>query len=220
MKTKGKILNVLGDSITAGANATGFKLSYHQILKELGGFKEVNAYGVGGTRIAKQRVFLNGEKAEDCFITRAEMMKEKADVVLVFGGTNDYGHGDAPLGDLTDETDETFCGACRVLLKKLRVKYASSKIIVLLPLRRLNDDNPYGENGKKAFASASLDEYCELLKNIAQRFDCAICDLRAEKLLNPNDEEINNLYFGDGLHPNNAGHKILAEYLLQFMNAL
>lgn len=220
METKGKILNVLGDSITAGANATGFNLSYHQMLKELGGFKEVNAYGVGGTRIAKQRALLNDEKAEDCFISRAETMKENADVVLVFGGTNDYGHGDAPLGDLTDETDETFCGACYVLLKKLRTMYATSEIIVLLPLRRLNDDNPYGENGKKAFASVPLDGYCECLKKIAERFDCAVCDLRAEKLFNPNDEEINNLYFGDGLHPNNEGHKILAEYLLKFMNAL
>ena len=220
MQTIGKILNVLGDSITEGANATEFKFAYHQILKELGGFKEVNAYGKGGTRIAKQRVLLDGEKAEDNFITRAETMQKDADIVLVFGGTNDYGHGDAPLGELTDETDETFCGACYVLLKKLRTMYANSKIIVLLPLRRLNDDNPCGENGNKLVSSVSLDGYSDCLKKTSEKFDCAICDLRNEKLLNPNDKEINSLYFGDGLHPNNEGHKILADRIYQFIKEL
>jgi len=220
MQTQGKILNILGDSITEGANATEFKLAYHQILKEIGGFKELNAYGVGGTRIAKQRVLLNGEKAEDNFICRAETMQKEADIILVFGGTNDYGHGDAALGELTDETDETFCGACNILFEKLRAIYKTSKIIVLLPLRRLNDDNPYGENGKKSVISVSLDGYCDCLKKIAGKFDFAICDLRKEKLLNPNDKEINELYFGDGLHPNNEGHKILADRVYKFIKEL
>ena len=220
MQTIGKILNVLGDSITEGANATEFKFAYHQLLKELGGFKEVNAYGKGGTRIAKQRVLLDGEKAEDNFICRAETMQKEADIILVFGGTNDYGHGDASLGELTDETDETFCGSCNILFEKLRAIYEKSKIIVLLPLRRLNDDNPYGENGKKSVASASLDGYCDCLKKIAEGFDFIVCDLRSEELLNPNDKEINSLYFGDGLHPNNEGHKILADRIYQFIKKL
>lgn len=220
MQTRGKIVNVLGDSITAGANATAFCRSYHQILKTLGEFKEVNAYGVGGTRIAKQKVLLDYEKAEDNFISRAENMQKKADIVLIFGGTNDYGHGDAPLGTITDETDETFCGACNLLFKNLRTVYEGSTIIVLLPLRRLNDDNPYGEEGKKATPTGSLADYCERITQIATKFAYPVCDLREESLLNPNDGAINAKYFGDGLHPNDEGHKILAERLFKFIKEL
>ena len=220
MQTKGKILNVLGDSITEGANATEFSRAYHQILKNLGGFSQVNAYGIGGTRIAKQTVLLDGERPENCFLVRAENMQKNADIVLVFGGTNDYGHGDAPLGAIGDETDSTFCGACKILFSKLRALYPTACIIVILPLRRFNEDNPYGENGNKEIPSGTLGEYSSSLKEIAEEFSFPICDLREDVLLNPNDKELNEKYFGDGLHPNDAGHQILAERLFEFIENL
>ena len=220
METKNKILNVLGDSITAGANASDFSRSYHQILKTLGEFSEVNSYGIGGTRIAPQTALLSWEKAEDNFICRADKMRKDADIVLVFGGTNDYGHGDAPLGNISDETEETFCGACKILFDKLQKTYKQSKIIVLLPLRRLNEDNPYGEDGKKSVASGTLEEYASCLKVIAEEFCFPVCNLRGDELLNPCDKTLNEKYFGDGLHPNNEGHVILAERIFQFIQSL
>lgn len=220
METKGKILNVLGDSITEGANATAFDRAYHQILKKLGEFSQVNAYGIGGTRIAKQTALLNGEKAENSFISRVETMQKEADIVLVFGGTNDYGHGDAPFGKIGDETDATFCGACKTLFSKLRGAYPTACIIVILPLRRFNEDNPYGENGGKKIPVATLDEYSSALKAIAETFSLPVCNLREDELLNPNDECLNKKYFGDGLHPNDAGHQILAERLFEFIKKI
>lgn len=220
METKDKILNVLGDSITEGANATAFDKSYHQVLKKLGDFKEVNAYGIGGTRIARQTVLLDGEKAEDNFISRCEKMKSGADIVIIFGGTNDYGHGDAPFGKVTDNTDETFCGACNVLFTKIRRLYEAAQIIVLLPLQRLYSDNPRGQDGKKAVETGTLEEYSVALKKIAEKHQLIVCNLRDDELLNPNDEEKDKKYFGDGLHPNDVGHEILADRIYKFIKEL
>lgn len=53
------------------------------------------------------------------FCGRLDEMDKNADAVVVFGGTNDYGHGDAPFGLFTDRTDETFYGACHTLMSEL-----------------------------------------------------------------------------------------------------
>ena len=46
-------------------------------------------------------------------------MDERADAVVVFGGTNDFGHGDAPLGKPSDRDPSTFYGACHYLMNGL-----------------------------------------------------------------------------------------------------
>ncbi len=42
-------------------------------------------------------------------------MDNDADIIIVFGGTNDFGNGDAPFGEMSDRTPYTFYGAyqCR-----------------------------------------------------------------------------------------------------------
>ena len=45
-------------------------------------------------------------------------------------GTNDFGHGDAPLGSFSDRTPYTFYGACHLLMESLINKYPASTIFV------------------------------------------------------------------------------------------
>ncbi len=67
-------------------------------------------YGIGGTRFAKQAVPTN-ERMDMDMSGRIEELDEDADIVVLFGGTNDFGHGDAPLGTFADHTPHTFYGA-------------------------------------------------------------------------------------------------------------
>lgn len=83
----------LGDSITYGGCATKPEYIYtYRVGKALG--CDVDAYGVIGTRLARQTVPSATPSFDEDFLTRAEKMGD-ADFVFVFGGTNDYGHGDA-----------------------------------------------------------------------------------------------------------------------------
>ena len=109
MKLKGLKALFLGDSITYGSGASSLDKNYVNLLAKYTGLNTVN-YGVGGTRIARQT------KASACtdwdydFNARARIMDKDADIIGVFGGTNDYGHGFAPIGKPTDTDEYTFYG--------------------------------------------------------------------------------------------------------------
>ena len=111
MKLQGLKINFLGDSITEGVGASGKDKIYHAVLKERTGLAEARNYGISGTRFALQKG--TEEKPKDdyvdinSFCERFHMMDDDADVVVVFGGTNDYGHGDAPIGGFSDRTPDT-----------------------------------------------------------------------------------------------------------------
>ena len=114
-------IGFLGDSITAGAGASAPGKTYAAVLCEKIGAKEIN-YGVGGTRIARQKRASEDSLYDEYFLQRAKKINEDLDFLFVFGGTNDYGHGDAPFGKQSDDTDDTFCGALNNLLGYLTRK--------------------------------------------------------------------------------------------------
>ena len=103
MQLQGLTVHFLGDSITAGHSVADIANNrYDNILKVTCGLKEVRNYAIGGTRIAHQYQPSPEARWDLHFCGRAEMMAADADMIVVFGGTNDYGHGDAPVGQLGD----------------------------------------------------------------------------------------------------------------------
>ncbi|MBQ8526075.1 MAG: SGNH/GDSL hydrolase family protein [Clostridia bacterium] len=123
METKNLKINFLGDSITEGVGTSGKDKIYHALLKEELGLAEARNYGISGTRFALQKGTPHRPKNDyvdvNSFSERFAQMDDDADVVVVFGGTNDYGHGDAPIGGFSDRTPDTFYGACHYLFSGL-----------------------------------------------------------------------------------------------------
>ncbi len=111
MELKGKTINFLGDSITEGAGTSGPEKIYPAVIARNEGLKVARNYGIGGTRIARQTGKSAEEKFDLDFCMRVDEMDPHADAVVVFGGTNDWGHGDAFLGCMNDRTPWTFYGA-------------------------------------------------------------------------------------------------------------
>lgn len=219
MDLLGKTAIFLGDSITEGAGTSSEENRYYNILKSRYGLKEVIGYGVGGTRIAKQIVPSKEERYDLYFSKRADDMQEYADIVVVFGGTNDYGHGDAPLGKFGDKTPDTFYGACYELFNKLIEKYIGSVIVVATPLHRVNEMNLRGE-GTKENDVAVLSAYVDIIKEVARYFSLPVCDLYSISGLQPNVPLVKEKYIPDGLHPNDAGNAIIAERLGEFLKGI
>ena len=116
---KRKRILFLGDSITQGACASSDENNY---VSKVGKMLDLDTknYGIGGTRIAKQSMF---DDYSEYFLLRAKKMESEADFVFIFGGTNDYGHGDAKIGKIDDKTDFTFYGALNNLLEYLIQKF-------------------------------------------------------------------------------------------------
>ena len=92
MKLEGLKINFLGDSITEGHGASLPENFFWKRFERDGCI--CRGYGIGGTRIAEQQVPYD-ERMDQYFASRVDSMEKDADVVVIFGGTNDYGHGDA-----------------------------------------------------------------------------------------------------------------------------
>lgn len=218
MKLENAKVNFLGDSITQGHGSSCTEKNYVSLLKEKYHLAAARNYGVGGTRIAKKREASPIPEWDQDFCLRAEAMDPDADLVLVFGGTNDFGHGDAPLGKSTDRTKDTFYGALHVLMTTLLRRYPESEIVFVTPLHRLNEDDPYGDGKKEK--SSPLKSYVEAIRETASYYSIPVIDLYGSSGLQPRVEEIGARYFIDGLHPNDAGYQRIADRIGNFLENL
>lgn len=212
MNLEGKIINIIGDSITRGALASAEEYKYIRVLEQLSGATVVE-WAKSGTRIAKQIKATNSKYDQD-FLSRIDIMDNHCDIVIMFGGTNDFGHGDAPLGKMGDDSEYTFYGAVKSAIKKIRNKFPTAFFMIITPLHRTCENNPYGE-GMKENVSPILKEYVFALKAVASSFKIPVLDLFDDNILTLDKPEwLSN----DGTHPNNWGHKIIAQKIVEFLS--
>lgn len=137
-----------------------------------------------------------------------------ADFVFMFGGTNDYGHGDAEFG-LDSSTDEyTFLGALNSLTDILISKYGKEKLCYILPLPRFNEDKP---SACRYVAGLPLSAYREAIRKKAEGVGIDVLDLSNVFYLPSSDG--GDKLFADGLHPNNFGHGVIADKLEEYLKS-
>lgn len=214
MELRGKNLVFLGDSITEGTGVAVDENIYLNRLQKMTGAASVLNLGIGGTSIARN-------KAENwrtgSFVVRAQNFPEAvwhADVTFIFGGTNDYGIGDAQFGAGDSSSPFEINGAVNILVRTLRGMKEDMEIILLSPIRRM------GENEQNKFTKQTLKEYVVLLRDAAARNNVRFCDLFHAEMFDPEDAEQRRQYIPDGLHPNDNGHRILADTILRLVSEL
>ncbi len=217
MKTEGKIILFLGDSITARCGASCEEKGFSDLVTVDGKFAQGVNYGVGGTRIAKNAIDQNPAHKET-FEMRALRMQEEADIVVVFGGTNDYGHGDAPMGKLGDTTVETFYGAMESLLNVLMNKYPNATILVMTPIHRKWENKLFNERGVRN--CGTLGDYVQAEREVCEKYGIPVLDLYATSGICPDNPVNCETFTADGLHPNDAGHRRIADRLLAKLQEL
>lgn len=217
MKLQGKKINFLGDSITHGSGTTSEDKIFTSLIKERYNLAASRNYGIDGSRIAYQ--YENGVAVPgNSFVKRVDDMDEDADIIVIFGGTNDFGHGNAPFGTFDDRTPDTFCGASHVLMTKLLNRYPGKPIVFLTPLHRGNEDSPRGDH--KPEDVATLAEYVEVIRRTAAYYALPVLDLYKMSGIQPRVPVIRERLCPDALHPNDAGHNLLADRIGAFLESL
>ena len=218
MEIKGKKINFLGDSITEGVGVSDESKLYWRLLGERDG-AIVKGYGISGSRIARQQVLGENLRMERYFYQRAnEDMDNEADIVVIFGGTNDYGHGDAAFGKMSDRTLDTFYGAYHMLCQLLIEKYPKAQIVIMTPCHRLDENKDYNELGIRNVNS--LSGYVNAIKEVASYYAIPVLDLYSLSNFQPEIEVNRNLYMPDGLHLSDEGHEIIYSRLKEFLKNL
>lgn len=138
-------------------------------------------------------------------------MEDMADIVMVFGGTNDFDHGDAPIGTPQGRTPETFYGAMHYLCKGLIEKHPSAIIVFMTPLHRAH------EKSRRGFY---LKQYVEIIREVAQEYSLPVLDLYATAGIQPQIPVQKEMFTKDGLHPNDAGYERVFKRVEAFLKAL
>ena len=224
MDIKGFKVNFLGDSITEGVGVTDIaNCRYDNRLGVMCNLSAVNNYGIGGTRLAHQIKPSEKPRHDLCFCGRAYNMDTTADMVVVYGGVNDYLHGDAPFGAIGDTTPATFCGAVYFLMRYLREVYAEKTVIFLTPARlfyREIDDQKPSVHERKYVMGKPLRAYADVILQTSKQFNIPVLDLYENLGINPRDPQMYTAYTVDGLHFNDAGHGVIAEHLSAFIKAM
>lgn len=219
MELQNKTVAFLGDSITEGAGTTASQYRYDRRIAKAFGLKEALNCGVGGTRIAHQHKASEKPRWDLCFCARAYDIDPKSDLILVFGGTNDYGHGDAPFGTVGDTTPDTFCGAVEFLMTFLKEQYPGSRLAFLTPIRCQGCEAPSPHENKGPDARPLWD-YAQVILEKGKAHGIPVLDAYHSLDIDPNREDDCQAYTVDGLHLNNAGHEKLAALVGAFLSKL
>lgn len=204
-----KKMSALGDSITYGYTAGGniTETYQKQIADRLGcNFQKL---GVISTPICPNSDYTGGQN-DDAFVYRWDRIASDADIIIVAGGTNDYGHN-VPLGAPTDgvsKYDQTFYGAINYLITNIVTTYPHANLVFITPFHRQGD---YNANT----AGYTLSDYVEAMKTICKSYGIKCIDGFAVSGINTL-QAFQNINMSDGLHPTQSGHDLIFKNLMPY----
>ena len=199
-------MNVIGDSITKGtytsqndsAPMSIAEKPWCSLLKEKLEFESVTNYGFNGTSISSTSTVF----PENAISLRYKEMSDDANLILIAGGTNDFGCSVA-LGSKEDTYDNSFYGSLKILCEGLKNKYPNATIVFITPLKRT--DISININGNY------IEQYSDAIKEIAKnRYNFYLIDGIALS------SEINlEKHLSDKVHPTPQGHKLLSDAIAE-----
>lgn len=204
-------IHFLGDSITAGFWAATKEASYVGRFQAQYPNATIRNYGVGGSCISNTCVW----GVED-MRTRAKRMESDAELIVIFGGTNDF-HCMTPLGTPDERNEGTFYGAYNLLLDDLFIRYPNTKIVLCTPLPRFDETWPERDGRVRV---APLKAYVDIVKDIAQRYSLPVVDLFSVEIFREPIPDAKSPLTKDGLHPLDDGHAILFDRIHQALLSL
>lgn len=211
-----KVMLFTGDSICYGANWRPTVEDYsntgwRKIIQENYPKSITYGYGIGGTTISKR-----SGRTDSILERMTTMFSEhpEADYIIIEGGVNDaYNITDCPIGTIstgyTAELNEnTFAGALESIFKYAQTNWIGKKIGYIVTFKV-----------PSAMGQFKFNEYMDIAKQICEKWSIPYCDLYNESNLNYYIQEVSNAY-GGGLHPNEAGYRIITNKIEKWMEAL
>lgn len=197
---KNKKMVFMGDSLTNNIGTYTAK-AYFDYIKEW--FSTTNTVdGQNGTRIRD-----DGVDTARAMSIRYTNLSNDADIVVVWGGTNDAQSAtNGTLGIFGDTSPTTLYGAMKTLCDGLLTKYPDKLIIFMLPYKN------------NAIANRPV---LEAMIKVLQDHSIPYLDLYAMGGINPNNAAQKAKYLlEDNVHLNAKGHELVANRLVGFINSL
>jgi isoamyl acetate esterase len=191
-----------GDSITqAGVGAGGYITKMKEAVEQKGLTKKYDLIGAG----------IGGNKVYDLFLRMEDdVLAKKPNVVVIYVGVNDVWHK-AGAGTGTDQDKfEKFYVA---LIKKMQAQ--GIKIICCTPAC-IGEKTDFSNQ-----QDGDINQYSQIIRNVAAKNNCEVCDLRKEflayNLQNNSENKEKGILTTDRVHLNPAGNQLVADLLLKMI---
>lgn len=199
MQKKQRIV-FFGDSITqAGVQPTGYITKLSELIKEKGLANNYELLGAG----------IGGNKVYDLYLRMDEdVLSKNPDMVIIWVGVNDVWHKRTSGTGTDPDKFEKFYTA---IIKKMQQK--NIKVTLCTP----------AAIGEKTDFSNELDgdlnKYSAIIRNIAQKNNCGLIDLRKSflqyNLANNSENKEMGILTTDRVHLNEKGNQLVAEEMMK-----
>lgn len=202
----GKTWVVVGDSLTA-ANDKATK-RYHDYIADDLGLSVLNL-GVSG------KGYKRGDDIGKAFYNIVSSIPTNADIITIFGSGNDNSSG-SEIGDPTDISADTICGCVNLTLTNLFANIPGARVGIITPCPWAQFPTNVNNNW--------MMQYSDALIAVARLWGVPVLDLYRESNMRPWEETFKTLYYkhdnGGGVHPDEDGHKLLANKIKMFVQSL
>lgn len=210
-------LACIGDSITYGVGASDKSCRYSTILAGMLGAREVNL-GVSGTSLCT-----DGPRTCNFSKLTADNLAG-ADIVTIKMGINDWAAAKEncyDLGVLGSDDTSTIYGAAAMWCKRITElkateQYNDTRFYFVTPVvtswnSSVTSVRDY-DQFKTNIHGFTLRDLCEAIINTCEVYDIPVLDMNLDSGIyyNSPEDDCASAYFGDGVHPNDAGHAKLA----------
>lgn len=208
---------ILGDSRSVDLTYT--TKFYHDYLCEKHKFVRKKNLAVSGARIR------SADTAYHSLLEQYPNVEDDADLITIYAGINDYGQDNPTEIGTEGSTDlTTFYGAFESLITNLITNHPTAKIVVITPIPQynfeINNTIVWGDRNDTNALGKSLDDYCNAIKKICRKYGVFVKDACYESGITPRIASQRSEYFKDGLHHNEKGQLVLANYLSDIFDLL
>ena len=199
---KGKKICAYGDSVTEQNKWQSFVSSYFNC--------SFYNRGVGGTTVTQVNSSTNHMSAD----VRIETIPTDSDVVLVFGGHNDWSSASINIGDIkTDALSESvsFKSAFALMLKKIQTRCPNAKIITMTPVGGRTEEASTNQDKQFYIRDLCMTDFANAVKEVSAYYGIPCIDINANSGINTLNH---TTYIADLIHPNVEGGKLIANEVI------
>lgn len=199
---KGKKICAYGDSVTEQNKWQSFVSSYFNC--------SFYNRGVGGTTVTQINSSTNHMSGD----TRIETIPTDSDVVLVFGGHNDWSYASIGMGDIKTDTlseSTSFKSAFALMLKKIQTRCPNAKIITMTPVGGRTEEASTNQDKQFYIRDLCMSDFANAVKEVSAYYGIPCIDINANSGINTLNH---TTYIADLIHPNLEGGKLIANEVI------
>ena len=189
---------VIGDSLTAGDKTSKI---YAEYIQDKTGCNIVKM-GQPGTGYSKDwNTYVK-------FYDRLTTIPANVDLITIFGGVNDFNRSPSTtLGKLGDNNFTTFYGAVEKTISRVIELFPYVPLVIISPLPM----------STQLDIDTTFKKYVNAIKEVANKYGVLFIDLYNESGFQVYNATFRTKFITDGIHPNENGHKRLANRILPYL---